>query len=57
MTRNEYVEYLKKSLKKLQGLMEEDDSGYALEHIVNIAAIMQFQFTLVQELYQVDGIE
>ena len=55
MTKKEYVEYLKASLKKLNELMEDDDLRYDLEHIVNIASIMQFQFTLVQEIYQVSG--
>ncbi len=57
MARDEYASYLKTSLQKLDEMLEDDDFWYNLERNVNIVAIMQFQFTLVQELYQVEESE
>ena len=55
MTRDEYASYLKTSLQKLDEMLEDDDFWYNLERNVNIVAIMQFQFTLVQEMYLISG--
>ena len=55
MTRDEYASYLKTLIQKLDEMLEDDDFWYNLERNVNIVAIMQFQLTLVQEMYLISG--